>query len=82
MCRWGMPVPSDQEVVIVREGTTKRWTLSLRGHLWYLKLKQMAAAQTEPRCVAVEAAAALMMSSFFFMPFFRKESCAAVNCDF
>ncbi|CAE7919774.1 unnamed protein product [Symbiodinium sp. KB8] len=36
-----------KEVVIVREGTTKRWTLSLRGHLWYLKLKQMAAAQTE-----------------------------------
>merc|ERR1712139_458281 len=28
------------DIIFVREGTTKRWTLSLRGHLWFLQLKQ------------------------------------------
>ncbi|CAK9068589.1 unnamed protein product [Durusdinium trenchii] len=32
-----------QELLFVREGTTKRWTNSLRGHLWYLKLQQLVA---------------------------------------
>ena len=36
-----------KQVLFLREGTTKRFTNSLRGHLWYLKLKSLIAEDTD-----------------------------------
>eukprot|EP00435_Cladocopium_sp_Y103_P055912 s200_g18.t1 len=37
-----------KELIFLREGTTKRWTNSLRGHLWYKKLQQLVAEEHDP----------------------------------
>lgn len=40
-------------VLFAREGTTKRFTRSLRGHLWYLQLKRLLSERQPGTCCEV-----------------------------